>query len=113
DIILVTGAGPMMNFIMAILWAGLFKLGTLLSPQTSTIALFIILASKAGIIINLLLAFLNLIPVPPLDGGRIVASLLPVRQAIHYQKIEPYGFFIILILLLTGVLNWIISTPLN
>ncbi|STX28235.1 transmembrane protein [Legionella beliardensis] len=113
DVILVTGAGPLINFLMAIFWAGMFKLGISLGPQTSTIALFVILAAKAGIVINLLLAFLNLIPVPPLDGSRIVASLLPLRHAIQYQKLEPYGFFIILLLLLTGVLNWIISAPIN
>ncbi|WP_419420398.1 site-2 protease family protein [Legionella sp. D16C41] len=113
DVIFVTGAGPLINFLMAIFWAGLFKIGLLLGPQTSTIALFIILAGKAGIIINLLLAFLNLIPIPPLDGSRIVASLLPIRQAIQYQKIEPYGFFIILLLLVTGILSWLISLPIN
>ncbi|WP_131780961.1 site-2 protease family protein [Legionella gresilensis] len=113
DVILVTAAGPLINFLMAIFWAGLFKIGLSLNPQTSTIGLFLILASKAGIIINLLLTFLNLIPVPPLDGSRIVAGLLPIRQAIMYQKLEPYGFFIILLLLITGILSWIISPPIN
>ncbi|STX50703.1 transmembrane protein [Legionella busanensis] len=113
DVIFVTAAGPLINFLMAIFWAGLFKIGLSINPQTSTIGLFLILASKAGIIINLLLAFLNLIPVPPLDGSRIVASLLPTRQAIMYQKLEPYGFFIILLLLITGILSWIISAPIN
>ncbi|MGQ3888189.1 site-2 protease family protein [Legionella sp. CNM-1927-20] len=113
DVILVTGAGPLSNFLMAIFWAGLFKLGLSLNPQTSTIGLFMVLASKAGIIINLLLAFLNLIPIPPLDGSRIVASLLPIRQAILYQKLEPYGFFIILLLLITGILSWLITPPIS
>ncbi len=67
----------------------------------------------AGIIINLLLAYLNLIPIPPLDGGRIVASLLPIRQALQYQKIEPYGIFILLALMFSGALGWLIRPPIK
>ncbi len=113
DLALATAAGPVSNFIMAFLWAICLKLGMTLNPTTSHTALFMVLTGQAGIIINLLLAYLNLIPIPPLDGSRIVASLLPVRQAMQYQKIEPYGFFILLALIFSGALGWLIRPPLR
>jgi Zn-dependent protease len=113
DIALATGAGPLANLIMVILWAFILKIGLMLNPQTSSFSLFLILSARAGIIINLLLAIFNLLPIPPLDGSKIVASFLPARQAIAYEKIEPYGFFILLALLFTGILNWLISPPIT
>ncbi|KTC84166.1 site-2 protease family protein [Legionella brunensis] len=113
DMALATAAGPLSNLVMALLWAGLLKLGASLNFQSSNIALFLVLAARAGIIINLLLAYLNLIPIPPLDGSRIVASLLPRKQAYQYQKMEPLGFIILLILMLTGVLAWLINPPIQ
>lgn len=111
DVALTTAAGPVANLLMALFWAACLKGGVLLNPVHSSIALFMVLSGKAGILINLFFAFLNLIPIPPLDGSRIVTSLLPLRAAISYNKIEPYGFLILLILLLLGVLNGVI-TPL-
>ncbi|MFC3907851.1 site-2 protease family protein [Legionella dresdenensis] len=111
DMALATAAGPASNLLMAIFWAIVLKLATFLNPAQSAAALFMLLSARAGILINLLLAYLNLIPIPPLDGSRIVASLLPARYAMVYQKIEPFGFFILLAMMLTGVLNWIL-TPL-
>ncbi|CEK11211.1 site-2 protease family protein [Legionella hackeliae] len=113
DVALSTAAGPLSNLLMAILWAGLLKLAINLNPQSSNAALFLLLASRAGVIINLLLAYLNLIPIPPLDGSRILASLLPPRQAYVYQKIEPWGFFILLLLMFTGILSWLINPPIQ
>lgn len=109
DLALTTAAGPASNLLMAFLWAGLFKLATLLHPQTSYPALFLLLASQAGILINLIFAFINLIPIPPLDGSRIVASLLPIRQAYLYFKLEPFGFLILLLLMVFNLLGWIIN----
>jgi Zn-dependent protease len=109
DSALVAAAGPLSNFLMAILWVSTLKLATLLHPETSKTGLFILLAAQAGILINLILAFLNLIPVPPLDGSRIVASLLPPKQAWYYLKLEPYGFFILVALLFTGLLGWFLQ----
>jgi Zn-dependent protease len=113
DMALVAAAGPMANFLMALLWAACVKIGFALGPNASSVALFLVLTGQAGILINLMLAFLNLIPVPPLDGGRIMASLLPQKWAFHYAKLEPFGFFIVLILLFTGGLGSIISLPIS
>lgn len=111
DLALATAAGPVSNLLMALFWTACLKIIALTYPQSSVVMLFMILVARAGIIINLLLAFLNLIPLPPLDGSKIVASLLPIKHAILYEKIAPYGFFILIILMYTGVLNWLISAP--
>ncbi|MBA2651317.1 MAG: site-2 protease family protein [Tatlockia sp.] len=108
DLALATAAGPISNLLMALLWAICLKLGSMNNPNASFLALFMVLSGQAGVIINLLLAYLNPLPIPPLDGSRILASILPIRQAMQYQKIEPYGFFILILLLLTGVLGWLI-----
>lgn len=113
DMILVALAGPSANFLMAFLWAGCFKIATLLHPQSSTIALFLLVTARAGMIINLVLAFLNLIPLPPLDGSRVVSSLLPPRAAMTYARVEPFGFLILVILIFTNVLGYILIPLIN
>ena len=113
DMILVALAGPCSNFLMAFLWAASLKIATLLHPEASMSALFLLFTSRAGMIINLVLAFLNLIPLPPLDGSKVVSSLLPARQAMIYEKIEPYGFFILVILIFTGILGYILLPLIN
>jgi len=114
DIALSSAAGPMANLVMAIIWTALMKLAiVLLNPQVSVLAVFIILMAQAGIIINAVLMLLNLIPIPPLDGSKIVMALLPPKAAAHYEKIAPFGFFILLALLLTGALSWVLSPALR
>lgn len=113
DLAIATAAGPLANLLMAFLWAGCMKLALSTNPQGSMLAVFVILAAKAGILINLVLAFLNLLPIPPLDGSKIVMAFLSARQSIKYEKIEPFGFFILLALMFTGVLSWLISPPIN
>jgi Zn-dependent protease len=113
DMILVALTGPFANFMMAFLWGGCFKIATLLHPEASMSALFLLVTARAGMIINLVLGFLNLIPLPPLDGSRVVLSLLKPRQAIAYAKIEPYGFFILVILIFTGILGSILTPLIN
>ncbi|WP_133126933.1 site-2 protease family protein [Legionella nagasakiensis] len=109
DMLFVALAGPVTNFIMVVIWATCFKIALMLNPQSSTIALFLLLASQAGIIINLILAYINLLPIPPLDGSRIVASLLSPSQSAIYLRLERFGFLIMLLLLITGLLGWLLS----
>lgn len=104
-----TAAGPLSNLLMAVIWTALFKLATFMHPETSYSALFLLLTSQAGILINLIFAFLNLLPIPPLDGSRILASLLPIRWAYRYFKIEPFGFVILLLLMVFNVLGWLLN----
>ncbi len=113
DMILVTLAGPCSNFLMAILWAAGLKIATMLHPESSMPALFLLFTSRAGMIINLVLAFLNLIPIPPLDGSKVVISLLPVKQSIQYEKLEPYGFLILIVLIFTGILGTVLTPLVN
>lgn len=107
DMLWVALAGPGANLFMALLWAFVIKLG--ISLPESDLARPMILMGEAGIKINVILMVLNLLPLPPLDGGRIAVSLLPHNMAYGFSKIEPYGFMILLLLLITGVLGAIIG----
>jgi Zn-dependent protease len=105
DMLWVAAAGPGANLVMAVLWALAIKLSPLL-PQY--LALPLALMGAAGIWINVILMVLNLLPLPPLDGGRILVSLLPHPLAWQFAKIEPYGFVILLVLMFSGVLGGIL-----
>lgn len=113
DMIFVACAGPLANIIMAIMWASIFKLASLAHPESSMATLFLLMTARAGIIINLILAFLNLIPIPPLDGSRVLLSFLPPRQALLYIAIEPYGFLILTVLAFTGLLGYLLEPLIN
>jgi Zn-dependent protease len=106
DMLWVALAGPAANFVMALGWALLLKLVWLLPIISYSQPLAEM--SRAGITINLVLMALNLLPLPPLDGGRIAVSLLPERLAWRYAKIEPYGFPILILLLFTNVIDKIL-----
>jgi Zn-dependent protease len=107
DMALVALAGPGSNFVMASLWALFISLSTSIISDAALVK-HLIFMGEIGIFINVLLMVLNLLPLPPLDGGRIVAGVLPQQMALAYLRIEPYGFFILLALLFTGVLGQIL-----
>jgi Zn-dependent protease len=105
DMLWVAAAGPFSNLIMAIFWAILFGRSAYFPESMS---LFVQQMGIAGMSINLSLMVLNLLPLPPLDGGRIAVSLLPNHLAYKYAKVERYGFLILIILLMTHILDLII-----
>jgi len=107
DMLWVAAAGPGANLIMTLMWALLLKLAIVMPDNGYRMALASM--ADAGITINLILMLLNLLPIPPLDGGRIAVSLLPMPQAAAFAKIEPYGFPILILLLITGVLGQILG----
>ncbi|MEC5208575.1 site-2 protease family protein [Vogesella urethralis] len=98
----VAAAGPLANFAMAVMWVLLFKLAVVMDNGYSEP---LALMSQAGIGINVVLMVLNLMPLLPLDGGRIVESLLPPGLAYRFSRIEPYGMWILLALVVTGLLS--------
>ena len=100
-------AGPSANLLMAILWAIVIKLA--IAVPESNLAKPAVLMGIAGIEINIILMVLNLLPLPPLDGGRMAVSLLPHRLAYQFSRLEPYGFVILLILMFSGILGTIIG----
>ncbi len=108
DMLWVAAAGPFSNLFMALLWALLLKIGSGLGASNPA-AIWLMFAGTAGIFVNVIFFVLNLLPLPPLDGGRIAVSLLPPRWAWKFAKIEPFGFVILLVLLFTGVLGMILS----
>lgn len=103
DMLWVAAAGPAANVVMACIWALLLKLTWEMPMNAYSLPLAEM--SKAGININLVLMALNLLPLPPLDGGRIAVSLLPTRAAWKFAQLERWGFPILLLLLFTGVLS--------
>lgn len=107
DLALIAAAGPLANFAMMIIWASIAKVATILLVMDFPGALAIYMMGVAGISINLMLMVLNLLPIPQLDGGHVLSSLLPRSIAVHYDRLAPYGFFILLILLALGILNFI------
>lgn len=104
DMALVAVAGPLSNLLMGIGWALLIRVALLLGESGTALAYM----GVAGITINAILMILNLLPLPPLDGGRVMTGLLPGPWAYRFSRIEPYGFFILIGLLVTGVLGLIL-----
>ena len=107
DMLWVAAAGPAANLARALAWALLLKLSIVLSPNAFSTPME--LMAEAGITVNIVLMVLNLLPILPLDGGRIAASLLPAKLSISYSRLEPLGFPILLVLLFTNVLGFILS----
>ena len=112
DMLWVALAGPAANLVMALFWGAMMKVA-LMFPA-SYFAEPLIGMAQFGVTINAILLVLNLLPLPPLDGGRIAISLLPHRQAFQLAKIEPYGIFVLILLAVVPVggkpiLSWILS----
>jgi Zn-dependent protease len=107
DMIWVALAGPGVNLIQAIVWALLYVVYT----DFGVTEKFFLAMCKAGVLSNVVMFAFNLFPLPPLDGGRIVVGLLPLKQAIPFSRIEPYGFFIVIGLAITGVVNHLWLDP--
>jgi Zn-dependent protease len=108
DMALVAFAGPLSNLLMALCWAGIFKLNIMLNVTESPSSFGLFLMCLAGVKINCIIAAINLLPIPPLDGSRIINVLLSNRMSYFYYKLEHLGFLIVLGLLLSGMLGHII-----
>jgi Zn-dependent protease len=102
DMALVAAAGPVSNILMALLWAIVAKIGLVLNNDVSMV---MVTMGAAGMMINTVLFVLNLIPIPPLDGSRIVTSFLSPNAARQYNNVERFGLLILLTLMLTGILG--------
>jgi len=109
DMALVAAAGPCANLVMLVLWALLAKLLVVVIQKPVWIMELILIMSSVGITINIILMVLNLFPLLPLDGGRIMTSLLPPRLAVIYSRLERFGLLLLVLLIASGVLGNILG----
>jgi Zn-dependent protease len=113
DMAIVALAGPLSNLLMATGWALLARLGMTIGASQASISIPLVYTGVAGISINIVLALINLLPIPPLDGSRILSGILPDHLARRYNQLERYGFLILLALLYTKILNVILAYPMD
>lgn len=111
DMAIVAVAGPIANLFMALFWALIIRVGTLFVGAQEAIGLPLIYMGSAGISINIFLMMLNLLPIPPLDGGRVLAGFLPGPLAYKLNRLEPYGFMILVALIYFGGLSLLLGPP--
>ena len=102
DMALVAIAGPVSNLVMAVLWALVARVGYSLGPGIGD---FLVLVGMSGVVVNLVIGLLNLIPIPPLDGSRLVSAVLPESMAATYNRAESWGVVVLLLLLIFGFLD--------
>lgn len=107
DMIWVALAGPLANLLMALAWG----IGLYLLQSMAVIEPFFLKMCQGGLVVNVMLFAFNLFPLPPLDGGRILVGLLPIKQALLVSRIEPFGFFIVIALVLVGIVNSLWMQP--
>lgn len=113
DMALVALGGPISNFIMALFWGAIIKVGFILIANNTVENNFLVLMGQAGVLINLVLGILNLLPIPPLDGSRVVSSVLPAKISFMYNKIENLGFLLLIVLMFSGILGKILGPFIN
>lgn len=113
DMALTSAAGPGANLLMALIWISILKLLVIFKLPSNSLVVFVALMCQVGIVINIVLAILNMIPIPPLDGSRVVSSVLPYRWAYFYNQVEPYGMLILILLMATGLLGGMIMPGLR
>ncbi len=111
-IVLVAIAGPAANLLMAAMWCAVLGAVARINGN-ETLVSWIALMAQAGIVINVVLAVFNLLPIPPLDGGRVLAGLLPTQWGSRLEKIEPVGLFVVLGLSAFGMLGWLFDPALR
>ena len=108
DMGLVALAGPVSNLLMALCWALIIKLGQFLAPLLPWASEPLILMGAVGVYFNSVLMALNILPILPLDGGRVLDSLLPPKQSVAFSRLEPYGLIIVIGLLVSGLLGYVL-----
>ena len=107
DMVWVALAGPAANLAMALIWGALFYV----LHGAGITEIFFLKMCQGGMLVNVVMFAFNLFPLPPLDGGRIVVGLLPLKQAMAFSRIEPYGFFIVMALVVTGLVSSLWMQP--
>jgi len=109
DMAIVAAAGPGANLLMAVAWSLVLLLAHGLVHTSQMVAVPLLLMAVAGVFVNLVLMAINLLPVPPLDGGRILTGLLPMKIARIFARIEPFGMVILIALLISGILGTVLA----